>query len=857
MAVGRIHTTRHAARVAAISTLALTATLLTAIPAHAANPEPVLVPSLREWTGGTGTLTLTTATRIVVDPADAGAATSGVTGPLLSTRTLSEVATEVRDDFAAVTGLSPTVVTSATANPGDIVLRLDPDVALGTEGYQLTVGSTATLSAPTSTGVYYGGRTLAQLLRLDPAHTGLPAGTARDWPSLAYRAEHFDVSRRYMSVAEITDEIRRMSWNKLNVLQLMFNQANAFRLYHPSYAAAAPTDPAQRYSQADINTILQVAAEHHVTVVPEIQNPTKMAPVAGLGGVDRSLNSQCGDPQTLDFTDPAVVTWMQQIVTTFAAWFPATYIHLGNDEVPAALATCPYLQAKMTGGLTTLADLQEVYIEQLRQTVVGLGKKAMIWVNNADIQPAADVLIMNFGSTSVSSTMRSLGYDVVESSYKTGPYDRFYISPADYESKVVARGEMYAWTPVAHARNAGQVLAAWGDDLFFSETGYYLDMFDGRRSELAERTWSADPATLTFAQFTAAVAALGDAPGATPRTHPAATTNAQPIHRYTYNAAYTPTAATHYPGHWQLSIADTVGTLHGNGWLYRPTYPATGRTGNGLQFTAGTSQTLSLGGRAIPGPWTFSTWIKRTADSTNTVLIRDMEQAIKVEENGSNHQVGITRYGVGNHPFTYALPLNQWVHLTMVGTTTGTSLYADGVFQQTIPQTIALPLGGLGGKRPFSGVLDDTAVYRQALTAGQVSDLYAAAVGNDLALGRPVIVSSTYRVGVEAVNAVDGDSATRWSSDRSDPQWIYVDLGSTRTVNRVRINWEAAYGKSYEIQVSDDAVNWTPIYSTTTGDGGVDDLTGLSGTGRYVRMYGTQRGTVYGYSIWDFNVFGA
>ena len=76
------------------------------------------------------------------------------------------------------------------------------------------------------------------------------------------------------------------------------------------------------------------------------------------------------------------------------------------------------------------------------------------------------------------------------------------------------------------------------------------------------------------------------------------------------------------------------------------------------------------------------------------------------------------------------------------------------------------------------------------------------------------------------------------------------------TINRVKLNWEAAYGKSYQIQVSSNALDWTTIYSTTTSAGGIQDLTGLSGTGRYVRMYGTVRSGVYGYSLYEFEVYG-
>jgi beta-glucosidase len=137
--------------------------------------------------------------------------------------------------------------------------------------------------------------------------------------------------------------------------------------------------------------------------------------------------------------------------------------------------------------------------------------------------------------------------------------------------------------------------------------------------------------------------------------------------------------------------------------------------------------------------------------------------------------------------------------------------------------------------------------------------LAAAASGwaqTNLALNRPVTASSTENAGSGANLAVDGNAGTRWSSAFTDPQWIYVDLGATYTVTRVTLVWEAAYGKAYQIQVSTNASTWTSIYSTTAGDGGTDDLTGLIGSGRYVRMYGTARATQYGYSLWELQVYG-
>ncbi|MFF8271588.1 family 20 glycosylhydrolase [Streptomyces sp. NPDC016562] len=127
----------------------------------------------------------------------------------------------------------------------------------------------------------------------------------------------------------------------------------------------------------------------------------------------------------------------------------------------------------------------------------------------------------------------------------------------------------------------------------------------------------------------------------------------------------------------------------------------------------------------------------------------------------------------------------------------------------------------------------------------------------NLALGRPTTASSTETANFPAASATDGDPGTRWSSAYSDPQWLQVDLGSSRSVSRVVLRWEAAYGKAFQIQLSDDATTWRTVHSTTAGVGGVQDLTGLTGSGRYLRVYGTQRATSYGYSLYEVEVYGS
>jgi hypothetical protein len=127
----------------------------------------------------------------------------------------------------------------------------------------------------------------------------------------------------------------------------------------------------------------------------------------------------------------------------------------------------------------------------------------------------------------------------------------------------------------------------------------------------------------------------------------------------------------------------------------------------------------------------------------------------------------------------------------------------------------------------------------------------------NIALNKSVTVSSVEDNTLPGSNAVDGNGSTRWASAEGvDPQWITVDLGNNYAINRIRINWEAAYGKNFLVQVSSDNSNWTTLRDVQNNTSLSNDYTGLTGTGRYVRIYGTARGTTYGYSIYDLEVYG-
>ncbi len=173
----------------------------------------------------------------------------------------------------------------------------------------------------------------------------------------------------------------------------------------------------------------------------------------------------------------------------------------------------------------------------------------------------------------------------------------------------------------------------------------------------------------------------------------------------------------------------------------------------------------------------------------------------------------------------------------------------------TPPDGRAGPGRRVRGRGRVRSLLAATVAASTLLLGNAVLQAVPAQAATLLSQGRPVTASSSEGAGTPASAAVDGDLNTRWSSVFSDPQWLQVDLGSAATISQVVLRWEAAYATAYRVEVSDDAQAWRPLSSTTTGDGGTDSLT-VNGSGRYVRLTGTQRVGGYGYSLWEFEVHG-
>jgi acyl-homoserine lactone acylase PvdQ len=157
---------------------------------------------------------------------------------------------------------------------------------------------------------------------------------------------------------------------------------------------------------------------------------------------------------------------------------------------------------------------------------------------------------------------------------------------------------------------------------------------------------------------------------------------------------------------------------------------------------------------------------------------------------------------------------------------------------------------------PLGGIKHDPIGWQNRPTYQQVIS-FPAKRGDDIsdqALGKTATALST-QSGYPASNVTDGNPTTRWASSWADNQWVQVDLGASKPVARVTVNWESAYATAYKIETSTDGTTWTQRAAVTGGNGGWDNVSFPSVTARYVRLTGQTRVGSYGFSIYELNAY--
>ena len=199
------------------------------------------------------------------------------------------------------------------------------------------------------------------------------------------------------------------------------------------------------------------------------------------------------------------------------------------------------------------------------------------------------------------------------------------------------------------------------------------------------------------------------------------------------------------------------------------------------------------------------------------------------------------------------------------------SITLDGIEVDTAGSKIISPVSDtsyvlIAVNRENTDEKDTSRVTVSVLDSGQINR----------AANHPV-TASTYEAccGTEQLEkyAVDGDMNTRWSSawqtgdngntpdpnldDDPNDEWIAVDLGESIDIDRVILSWEAAYGSEYNVDLSYDGYLWHTVFEKRNGNGGEDNIIfNAPQSGRFVRIHGLNRGTQFGYSLYEITVYG-
>lgn len=495
---------------ALVAGLAVTASLGQSAPAQAdeaTNPAPLVVPSLREWTGGTGSFELDDGSRVVVPAA------------------LSDLGDQLVGEIAELTAHDLEVAVDAAPEAGDVVLVLDPAFVhepggerFAEEGYALDVTpDVLTITAPTRTGVYYGTRSVLQVLVQDDARSAVPVGESLDWPDYETRGFMLDVGRRFFTEEFIRDYIAMMGWFKLNEFQihLMDNEIfpanndwskayDGFRLASddPAFAGLASQDGS--YDRAEWQSFEDAAAAHGVQIVPEIEGPAharsviRWKPEVGLNG---------GNSDHLDLAKPETTATMKAIYDEFVPWFEGPDVHMGVDEYTASPA------------------LFREYFNTIAAHLRDLGKHPRSWGSFTQMHGNADgydrdvtINTWNNGWYSGASAVAD-GYEFINTNDGT-----HYVVPfADYyHGNGLNNQWIYdTWLPnvagnvvVEPGAPKGAMFAVWNDLVHADYTEQDVHgLVELSFPAMAQKTWAARTPDLSFSGFSALTRTLGIGPG--------------------------------------------------------------------------------------------------------------------------------------------------------------------------------------------------------------------------------------------------------------------------------------------------------------------------------------------------------
>lgn len=712
----------------------------------------------------------------------------------------------VRGYFRELLGLEIEAIGDPSkAKDGDILLLLDDSDAktLGEDGYILTVDRRLTVTSPTPQGLFYGMITAVQSLDADGY---VPCGQAKDYSYYPVRSGMIDVGRAYVPLEYVEEITKYYAYFKLNEIHLHINDngENGYTAFRLESDVQGLTSTDGYYTKEDYRAYQKRMLDYGVEVITEIDTPAHSSCFAAV------VPELMLDGSHLDITKPETLTFIKALFDEYLTGddpvFVSKKVHIGADEYPVQYS-----------------EEMRAYIDALLKHVRSRGYTPRFWGSfgndgfNGETPVSTDAET-NFWAVSLSDyqTLFDMGYDVINT---CGPV--LYVVPGgnygfpdayDLEKLYTQWYVPYMGTTAStavdpdHPQLKGGCFALW-NDRYTAYGGFsYYDIFERLRGMvclMAEKTWCGEQTReLDVQSFLARFDALSlRAPDANPGRH-------VPL-------------------------------------------PAEGEALEALE--------------SVGFPYLASVDVRADSYAADAALFSGAAGSFYVGKSGT---LGFRR---GEYTFSYAyhLPLGEWVNLKLYADRDQTVLIVNDTYYYhprnnrnpllNQSSTFVLPLEETGAG--FDGEMKNLQVLPNDI------DLHERLANCNYAEGKSAMVS-----GLEVDDgrftpdyALDGNPDTRLSFARDkDEQWMVVDLGQERSINRVVIDF-FEHISDYKIYVSTDGNTYTEVAHFTGGEDQArqtDTLTFPAVQARYIKYEQRKRFHIdawnadYSGGICEFEVYG-
>lgn len=474
----------------------------------AVNPKPFVIPELKQWTGKDGNFIPGKDSRIVCTSQNPE---------------LLRIAKMFADDYQQMFGQTLGVAQGKAA-AGDFVLSLSADKKLGEEGYAIKITDRVTISAPTTTGLYWSTRTLLQLAEQNQERS-LPQGMIRDYPDYPLRGFMIDCGRKFIPMAYLQDLVKVMAYYKMNTLQVHLNDNGfkqyfehnwdktyaAFRLESDTYPGLTARDGS--YSKKEFIDFQKQAASNFVEIIPEIDVPAHSLALTHykpeIGSKEYGMDHlDLFKPETYEFVDALFKEYLEGDNPVFVG----KRVHIGTDE---------YSNAKKD-----VVEKFRSFTDHYIRFVEGFGKQAVVWgaLSHAkgDTPVKSEDVIMNawYNGYADPATMIKDGYKLISI-----PDGMVYIVPvAGYYQDYLNEPYLYKeWTPAhigkavfeeKHPSILGGMFAIWNDHAGngISVKDIHHRIFSPLQT-LSVKMWTGAQTGMPYETFNEKRALLSEAPG--------------------------------------------------------------------------------------------------------------------------------------------------------------------------------------------------------------------------------------------------------------------------------------------------------------------------------------------------------